>query len=111
MILFKKDLVPLIASGQKTQTRRYWKSPRVKVGSVHRVNTSYYPTTGFTGLRIRILRVWEQQLSDVTENEAVAEGFHNLHDFVEYFFCLNGGRSVAGRKLYAVEFRREEQPA
>lgn len=98
-------MADLIREGRKVQTRRFWRSPRVKVGSVHQVNLSYSKSTD---LRIRILRVWEQRLDRMTEAEAQAEGFEDLAAFEAYFAKVNDKRDTAGRKLYAVEFEKVE---
>jgi hypothetical protein len=104
MILFEAELVPLIREGRKTQTRRYWFRPRVKVGAVHRVNTDYIT---WAGLSIRILRVWEEDPEAISEADARAEGFTGRDDFLSYFHSINDKRrpgDVAARKPFAVEF-------
>jgi len=103
VILFKTEMVDLIRSGNKTQTRRFWRRPRVKAGSVHQVKTSYYHKTD---LRIRILRVWEQPLDHMTEAEAQAEGFESWAYFMAYINKIIGKRDTIaeGRRCYAVEF-------
>lgn len=85
--------------GQKTQTRRFWKSPRVKVGSVHQVNTSY-------------TKVLEQPLYATTEEEAQAEGFESWGHFIVYIRKIIGKRDLIaeGRRCYAVEFEVEVCP-
>ena len=106
MILFKAEMVELIRSGRKFQTRRFWKRPRVKVGSVHQVNTSYFVSSG---LRIRILRVWEQRVDHMSQDEAVAEGFPDWLSFMIYINKIIGKRDTLaeGRRCYAVEFALE----
>lgn len=37
-----------------------------------------------------VTKVWKQQLKDVTELEARAEGFSNLAEFRDYWARLNG---------------------
>ena len=103
MILFKQEMVDLIRSGKKTQTRRFWTHPRVKVGSVQQVKISYSKATD---LRIRILRVWEQPLDHMTDDEARAEGFIDWKYFMAYIDKIIGKRDTIaeGRRCYAVEF-------
>lgn len=39
MILFREEHVAPILNGEKTQARRLWAKPRVRVGSVHKAYT------------------------------------------------------------------------
>lgn len=107
MILFKPELVEKIRTGEKTQTRRLWKLARVKAGSIHQVNTSYFTKTD---LRIRILRVWEENPLLISDHDAVAEGFRDRYEFLEYYLRLNAGRMLQStdRRHYAVEFELAE---
>ncbi len=43
MLLFRPEHVPMILSGQKTQTRRLWARPRVREGSIHKCYSGGLP--------------------------------------------------------------------
>lgn len=129
MILFKAELVPLIRTCRcghdftehdmgmsgcctecpccdwralKDQTRRFWMSVRAKPQSLQRANTNYY---SWTGLTLRILRVWEEDPEGISEADAIAEGFSGRDAFLAYFHSINDKRQLDGRKPYAIEFR------
>ena len=91
MILFKQQHVEPILSGKKTQTRRLWKRPRVKVGAIHRCYTK--PPWGRGGAepfaQIRVLALRQEKLGDITDDAAQAEGYPNMEEFVMAFLRIN----------------------
>ena len=91
--------------GQKTMTRRWWKSARAKAGSVQRANTDYYTWTGLSlhikDVRMESLEWWPHHIS---EEDARAEGFESVDAFVEYFNKVNSPRDLYMRRCYAVTF-------
>ena len=66
MLLFKKKFLDAIRGGTKTQTVRLWKYRRMKVGQ-----RSYIPGAGY----IRVHAVDEVALEDLTDEDAVRDGF------------------------------------
>lgn len=66
MLLFKRQFLPAIRSGEKTQTIRLWKHRRLRVGQ-----RSYIPGVGY----IRITAVDEVQLESLTDDDARPDGF------------------------------------
>ncbi len=90
MILFKQEHVGLILEGSKTQTRRLWKRPRARVGSVHQCRTSYFAEPF---ARIRILNVQQQHLGDITDADALAEGGYTVSDYIDVWMRINGNGS------------------
>lgn len=66
MLLVKKRYFEAIASGAKTTTLRYWKSRRVRPGSLHTV-----PGLG----RVRVSDVAEVSPEAIDENLAAGDGF------------------------------------
>lgn len=78
-MLFKKHLLHKVLDGSKTQTRRRCiNKTRYRVGSIQPVKASYYQKAQG---HIQIKRRFEQRLADMTEEEALAEGFSNLEEF------------------------------
>jgi N4-acetylcytidine amidohydrolase len=76
--LFKSHLAEKVRAGRKTQSRRISKV-RYREGSVQPVQENYKP--GKAKDHIKINRRYEQKLGDVTEEQAIAEGFNNLEEF------------------------------
>lgn len=66
MLLFKKQFLPAIRRGEKTQTIRLWKHRRMKAGQ-----RSYIPGAG----PIQITAVEEVQLDQLTDADARPDGF------------------------------------
>lgn len=87
MILFKPEHVTPILEGTKTQTRRIWKRPRAKVGSIHLAKTKMLSKDYFA--RLRILAVYEERLMDITDDDAKAEGYHDRECYLRAFFRIN----------------------
>jgi hypothetical protein len=101
MLLFKPEHIPLIKEGWKTQTRRLWKKPRAKVGSVHQMKTHLFgPSLG----KLRIERVWRERLLDITEEGAKREGGYTRESFLKKWFEINP-KSPKNPLVFVVDFR------
>lgn len=100
MILFKEKFVPLILSGIKTQTRRTWRKPRVQAGSLYQCKTSYQ-TRPFA--HVRVTNVRRQRLGEMTQEDAVAEGFASVDEFKKEFQSVYGGWDDA-TEVWVIEF-------
>ncbi len=87
-MLFKPEHVGLILSGRKTQTRRVWKKPRARVGSVHKAKTALFSLDHFALIRITGLR--REQLGDITLEDVKREGYDTLEEFKEVWTWING---------------------
>ena len=88
MLLFKPEHRPLILSGQKTQTRRLWPHGcRVRVGAEHQAQTGMFSKDCFAILHIE--RVWRENLWDISDADAVAEGYIDRPDYLEAFIRIN----------------------
>ena len=85
-MMFKKDLLDLVVSGRKTQTRRLHRRV-LKVGRIYSVKRNWFNCTGDY---IRMVRVYRQELGDVSEEEAVKEGFIGLDEFRSAWIRING---------------------
>ncbi len=66
MLLFKKKFLPAIRRGEKTQTIRLWKWRMMRAGQ-----RSYIPGAGY----IRIDQVEQVRLEDLTDEDAIPDGF------------------------------------
>ena len=88
MILFKSVHVFPICIGLKTQTRRTWKTARVKVGSVQLAKTQMISKAYFA--RLKVLAVYQERLGDMTEQDAYDEGGYTLEGYKETFERIYG---------------------
>lgn len=88
-LLFKPKHVPMILSGTKTQTRRLWKRPRVKVGGTYWASTKLFDQNARFA-RLRVVRLWREPLGAISEADARAEGYLSPEDYLFAFDSING---------------------
>jgi len=81
-MMFKKELVEKILSGEKTATRRMKQQSRVGGITNLMVNKDYSKETG---TYIQMTAVYQQRLGDMTDLDAQKEGFRDLSSFKEYW--------------------------
>lgn len=101
MVLFKDYHIAEIRSGSKTETRREWDEPQVKEGNIYMAVSSSMVPDGVSPIfashddcdcYIRVLDVEQQQLGEMTDEEARREGdYEDLEDFKD-----NGYEAVYG---------------
>ncbi len=96
MLLFKKRFLAAIRAGSKTQTVRLWQHCRMKAGQ-----RSYIPGVGY----IRVLAVDAVQLNELTEADAVADGFASAQLLRDEIEALYPQELAAGHQAYRVRFR------
>ena len=99
MLLFKKKFLPAIRAGEKTQTIRLWKWRMMRAGQ-----RSYIPGAGY----IAIERVEQVELADLTDEDAVPDGFATADALREELTTIYGDKLAAGHKAFRVVFRRLE---
>jgi len=97
MLLFKKRFLPAIRSGQKTQTIRLWKHRYMRSGQ-----RSYIPGVG----HIRITAVEEVRLEDLTDADAVPDGFASASELRDELARLYPDRIAAGYRAFRIRFER-----
>jgi len=85
-MMFKKDLLEMVISGAKTQTRRRHKN-LLKEKQKYVVKRNWYKNTEYY---IQIKKVYPQKLGDVSEEEARKEGFSGLDEFRDAWIRING---------------------
>jgi len=107
-LLFKPYHIEPILTGKKTQTRRVWKKPRVKVGNIYRAKTHLFSKNYFALLRITGLR--KEKLGDMTEEDAIAEGAKSLTHFREIWQDIHGSWNPE-QEVWVVEFEVVEPTA
>jgi hypothetical protein len=95
MLLFKKKFLAAIRAGQKTQTIRLWKYRRMRAGQ-----RSYIPTIGY----IQIVTVEPVELTDLTDADAVPDGFPTADALRSELAELYADKIAAGYKAFRVVF-------
>ncbi len=96
-MLYKPVHRPLILSRRKKQTRRNWKTGRVKVGGLSYCfnRPAWAVPPGLPFADTEILKVWREPLGDISEADAFDEGYDTRQEFHTAFQTIN--------KLSAVE--------
>jgi hypothetical protein len=95
MLLFKRQFLPAIRRGEKTQTIRLWKHRRMKPGQ-----KSYIPGVG----PIRITAIDEVRLEDLTDADALPDGFPSAAQLRSEIARLYPAQIAAGYRAYRVAF-------
>lgn len=103
-MMFDKLCIEKIYNEGKWQTRRRYNPSRRPAipGSIHKLKIDR--TKNDYGL-IEILRVFPQMFYEITEEDAVAEGFDSLQEYKEYFWKINGYHNPFDM-IWVVHFRR-----
>jgi len=101
-LLFKPEHVKLILEGKKTQTRRIWKRPRVKVGGVYRAKTKLYSSEYFA--LIRVTGLHKERLGDISDEDIKKEGYNSLEEFKQAWECIYGSWNPE-QEVWVVEFQ------
>lgn len=95
MLLFKKKFLPAIRSGEKTQTIRLWKWRQMRAGQ-----RSYIPGAGY----VRIDHVDEVRIDDLTDADAVPDGFATADALRKELLDIYGDKLAAGYKAFRIVF-------
>lgn len=95
MLLFKKKFLPAIRSGEKTQSIRLWKVCRYRTGQ-----RSYIPGAGY----IRITSVEPIALDDLTDLDAVRDGFVNRSALLDEVARIYADEPADSAQAYRVTF-------
>lgn len=87
-MLFKPEHVSPILTGRKTQTRRVWKKPRARAGSIHKAKTVLFSREYFALIRITDVR--KERLGDISLEDVRREGYDTREAFKEEWIRING---------------------
>ena len=102
MLLFKKKFLPAIRRGEKTQTIRLWRWRRMRAGQ-----RSYIPGAGY----IRIDQVEQVRLEDLTDEDAIPDGFATADALRTEINGIYAEEVAAGYQAYRVVFHLLEEMA
>jgi ASC-1-like (ASCH) protein/Zn ribbon nucleic-acid-binding protein len=85
-MMFKDEMANLIDQGKKTATRRLSTKKFYKVGSIQPIQRNY--CTKATK-HIRILKRYKQKLRNMSNEDAIAEGFSDRSSYFDYLAKIN----------------------
>ena len=102
MLLFKKKFLPAIRSREKTQTIRLWKYRMMRDGQ-----RSYIPGAGY----VTIERVEEVQLAELTDADAIPDGFLTADALRAELDLLYADKIAQGYRAFRVVFRLQDESA
>jgi hypothetical protein len=102
-MIFTKENIELIRQGKKTETRRIWKKPHVKVGKTYQCRTSRYAKTPEDSPYIKITAMRKEKLGEITSESMQREGTNDLPEFKELWGRLHGSWNP-DQEVYVVDF-------
>lgn len=103
MFLFQKQHIDMIRAGVKTQTRRNHKQPRAIVGAIHQCRTELF---GKAHCHIKVLRVWQERLDAISEEDAKVEGGYTREEYITGLIEMHKGKLTPASLLWCYEFVR-----
>lgn len=99
-LIFKTEYLDLIREGKKIQTIRVWpKMPRHTLGEV--ITASNYKQK----LRLKLIAMYMKKVMDLTEGEAIRDGFNNTAELFSVILKLYGGESL-NAQCVVIRFER-----
>ena len=102
MILFTKEYIAPILSGEKQSTDRLWHRCPIKVGSTHFAANGYSADRRFA--RLKITKVEERRVGDFTEADAKARGYTDRADMIRTWDTLNHKDSNRYNRVFTIHF-------
>jgi len=102
VILFRQEHVKPILEGRKTETRRLWAKPRVKVGSIQMAKTAMYDPRYFA--KLKILGVELQYLGKISDNSVRREGYDTFFDFKKAWEKINNVKWDPAQEVHVIRF-------
>ncbi|MBY8998801.1 MAG: hypothetical protein KGD60_13825 [Candidatus Thorarchaeota archaeon] len=112
MLLFQRNHIDMICMGTKTQTRRlisrYKKGakkgevvPSKKVGSIQQCRVKLF---GVPHCHIRITRVWQERLGDISKIDAHQEGGYSPDEYIAGLIEMHNRKLTVDSVLWCYEF-------
>jgi len=91
--MFSEEHLEQVISGEKTQTRRLWDTPRLKPGNSYRAVTnesgSLFTPREEAPAYVLVKDVYQEPLGDITEKDANAEGGYTRKEFIQIWEEIN----------------------
>lgn len=101
-MIFTKHHIQLIQTGCKTQTRRFWKKPRVKVGKTYKLQTQFFKKENLGSIRIIGLR--QKALGSVTQSDARKLGYSSKSAYLTALAEIRRKKLKPSKKVWAIDF-------
>ncbi|HEV2449679.1 MAG TPA: ASCH domain-containing protein [Thermoplasmata archaeon] len=102
-MIFTRANIGKISAGEKTETRRIWKRPHVRVGGVYRVRSSRRLPADPADPQIRVTDLRSELLGEITAEAVLREGCSSLEEFVLQWQDLHGEWDPK-QAVYIVDF-------
>jgi hypothetical protein len=112
LLMVTEEHLEMMLNGEKTQTRRQWDSPRLKIGNSYRVVRSDVPGSLFTPrdeapAYITVEDIWEEPLDAISEEDANKEGGYTKTEFKDRWKEINGNWNP-DETVWVVKFKTHE---
>ena len=105
-MIFTEEHIDGIRTGEKTATRRQWDQRRATPGTTYRVTTGadMFVPRSECDCFIRATDVYQQQLGDMSNTDAQAEGdYATVAEFADAWRAINGAWDPSAN-VWVVEF-------
>ena len=104
MLLFKPEHVSMILNQNKTETRRTWKTARVKVGNIYQCKTQLF---GKAFATVKVTGLWKENLSDISPEGVEAEGYKTIKEYMDIWIKINKSWNP-NINVWVIRFELEE---
>lgn len=102
-MIFSKNHIDKIISGEKTQTRRDWEQKQVKEGNSYRASESIFTERVNSPAFILVTDVYKEKLGDLTPEDANSEGGYTVEEFKQKWEKINN-KWNDDKEIWVVEF-------
>ncbi len=102
ILFFRREFIPSILSGRKTQSRRL-KKPKVKAGELCELRSGRRREDAFALAEILDLRC--ERLSEISEEDVRAEGMNSKEEFLRKFREIYKLSEEEDPEVWVVKFR------
>ena len=110
-MIFRRDHLEAIRTGEKTATRQPSNAKRLRVGEIHRAVTKRGAPRSAGECFVRVTDVYRQRLEEMTDADADREGGYSLAEFQEMWCEINGEWDPEGRVVvYEFEYTGDADP-
>ncbi|MGI0068294.1 MAG: ASCH domain-containing protein [Thermoplasmata archaeon] len=102
-MIFTRENIERIRWGEKTETRRVWTRPPVRVGGEYVVRANRFSRARPGDPRILVTDLHQQRLGDMDLAHARREGCRSVADFVDLWTRIHGAWD-SDKVVYVVRF-------
>lgn len=102
-MLFSDEHIQLLLDGEKTETRRRWDESQVIEGNSYRATTDLFTPRTDAPAYITVESVYKEQLHEITDDDAEAEGGYTVEEFRQLWKEMHGEWNPE-ETIWVVEF-------